>query len=96
MLRLLPQAVSVYLEYTVSTELLTVEDFNDVYTEWVINYASALLMIKEGMLGIGALPNIMPFEFNYTQMLQSGESQKKELEDRMDDMYQGTLAIRIS
>ena len=73
-----------------------IEDFNDIFLQWTLNYANALLMIKEGMLGIGALPNVMPFEFNYSQMKESGEQQKRELEEKMEDMFQGTLAIKIS
>jgi hypothetical protein len=96
MLKLLPQGVSVYLEYTVDPKKLVIEDLDLLYIEWALNYANALLKIKEGFIGKGALPTVMPFEFNYDDMRTSGESEKEKLETDLEDMYQGTFAIRIS
>jgi hypothetical protein len=96
MLYISPNGASVHVTYLLESTLLSVLDLDDTYAQWAISYANALLQLKEGMKGIGSLPNVLPFEFNYNAMKEFGESNKKELEDELDEMYQGTFSIRVA
>jgi hypothetical protein len=95
-LRLWPDDESVWIEYKVATDMLTVEDLSPIYCDWVVEYANALLKIKEGYIGTSATLTTLPFEFNYQQMLDEGKEVKRDKETELEDMNQGTLAIRIS
>ena len=96
-LRIWPGDATVWIEYVVSSSKLTVEDLDETYCDWAIEYAVALLKIKEGYIGTSAVLTTLPFQFNYEKMLADGTDEKKTLEDRMNtDMFSGTLAIRIN
>lgn len=95
-LRIEPNDETVWVEYVVASDKLTVADLDSTGCEWVIEYAVALLKIKEGYIGTSATLTTLPFEFNYQAMLDEGKENKKELEDRLDEMCQGTLSIRVS
>lgn len=96
-LRLWPDDATVWLEYVVHSSKLTVEDLDETYCDWATEYAVALLKIKEGYIGTSAVLTTLPFQFNYEKMLSDGTEDKKTLEDRMNnDMFSGTLAIRVN
>jgi hypothetical protein len=94
--KLVPEGESVWIEYVVDPAAMTVLDLTGQYYEWVVDYALALLNIKEGMIGTTSKVTALPFEFNYETMANNGTQSKKDLEDDLNDMYMGTLAIRTN
>jgi len=78
-----------YVEYVKATQFVTVEDLDDSYFEWTVEYSTALLMIREGFLGTRATLTALPLEFNYTTLLDTGKEDKTKLEEKLEEMYFG-------
>ena len=95
-LRVEPAGTSVYVEYVVDPNTLDVEDLDIHYTNWAVEYAVALLKIKEGYKGSQAVVKDSPFEFNYADMRTEGITDKDTSISKLEEMSMGTLAIRVS
>lgn len=95
-LRVYPSDSEMVVTYLVDPAFLTIEDLNQTYYDWAVNYSLALCSIKEGGLGRAGQLTELPFEFNHSAMHSEGMDSKKELEERLEEMYMGTLAIRSS
>lgn len=91
-----PEGTAVHVEYVVDPDSLTIEDLNSTYIQWCIKYAVALLKEKEGYLGTMAKLDALSIETNYAEMRSEGQTERDLLEERLDEMYSGTLAIRTN
>lgn len=78
-----------HVEYVKDPSTLTVEDLDDQYFEWTVEYAVALLMIKEGFLGTRATLTALPLEFNYNDLRDRGLESKERLEEKLEEMFFG-------
>ncbi len=78
-----------HVEYVKDTAVLGVEDLDDSYFEWTVEYATALLMIKEGFLGTRATLTALPLEFNYNELRDRGLEAKERLEEKLEEMVFG-------
>ena len=82
------------VKYVVDPNFLKIEDLNDVYTEWAIDYGAALLKINEGSRGSLVNVSATGLEYNYEQIKQEGiEERDRRIED-LEELYYGLFAIR--
>ncbi len=96
MLRLYPGDASVWVEYVCDPSVLLVTDLDADWYEVAVKYAIALLKIKEGQMGTAASLTVLPFEFNYAELRDTGQQERDKLEEDMVDRSAGTLAIRVN
>lgn len=83
---------SVSVEYVVDEQFLTISDLDEEFSSWVVEYANAILSIKEGFLGTRAVVNVLPIDTNYADLRSYGETEKIRLEDKLEDMFFGLFS----
>lgn len=93
---LTPEGASVYVRYVVDTNLLTIEDFDDIRIQFALRLADAMLKEKEGYLGTNINLTDMPFDLNYEEMLEEGKENRTTVLDELNEQYSGVLSIRTN
>ena len=94
MLKLQPDAAEAVIEYVVDNSVLTIEDLNPLFQDWLVEYACCLLMENESSLGLNGRASDMPFEFDYEGLRTQAGSEKERLLTEYNDMCMGTLALK--